>query len=119
MWIKRTEIEMTEEQQRRRRSHVRGAVIFGLFVATFTTVSFGWREAGDRHRLVVPTKEILHRLPGSIVFGAIAAVLIYKITGKRRIMICPKCETSKHDDGVLNCSCGGHFENIEEMKHVA
>ena len=35
---------------------------------------------------------------------------------KRVSMICPKCEATKLEDAVNECSCGGHFENLDTMK---
>jgi len=33
-----------------------------------------------------------------------------------RKLICPNCGKTKFKDTILQCSCGGHFENAEEMK---
>jgi hypothetical protein len=38
--------------------------------------------------------------------------------GKRREVICPNCETTKYDDGIMGCSCGGQFEILSQMKWV-
>ena len=119
MWVKRTEFEIAEERRRQRRSRLRAAALLGVFLTLMTALTFGSREIEGRHRFTVPTSEILSRLPLSIVFGAVAALAIYKFQRTRPTMICPQCEATKHDDGIRQCSCGGHFEKMEVMKYVA
>ena len=119
MWVKRTEFEIEEQRRRQRRSRLRVAALFGVFVTLLTALTFGGREIDDRHRFTVPTREILSRLPLSIAFGAVAAFAMYKFQRERLTMICPRCEATKHDDGISQCSCGGHFEMMESMKYVA
>jgi hypothetical protein len=46
-------------------------------------------------------------------------LLYYKFHRERPVMICPKCEVTKYDDNMTECSCGGHFEKLEEMKYQA
>jgi len=119
MWIKRTEAELAEEQRRQRRSRLRAALLFGAFVLLLVTFFFGGREALRRGRFTVPVGELLSRFPFAIAAGAISSFVFYKWERKRPTMICPKCERSKYDDGVIQCSCGGHYEPMEGMKYVA
>lgn len=118
MWVKRTESEVAEERRQQRQSRLRAAALFGAFVTVVTTFFYGWAEAGRRGRITVPTGELLLRLRVSVVVGAVATWVFYKFERKRPIMICPKCEATKYDDNLAGCSCGGHFEKIEEMKYV-
>ena len=119
MWVKRTDAEIAEERERRRRTRLRGAVLFGFFVLFIITCFFGWREAADRSRFTSPVVELLSRLPFALVAAIICAFLSYKLDRKRPMMICPKCEATKYEDGVTACSCGGRFEKMEMMKYVA
>ncbi|MGA2556189.1 MAG: hypothetical protein ABSG04_07935 [Verrucomicrobiota bacterium] len=119
MWVKRTESELAEERRRRRRSRLRGSALCGLLVTTAGAFFYSWGEAGNRERSPVPLNELPTRLPGCLVFGVLAAALIYKFERKRPVMICPNCEATKYDDNLFQCSCGGRFEKLEEMKHVA
>ena len=119
MWIKRTEAELAEEQQRQRRRRLRAALLGGAFVLVLVTFFFGWREGGRRGRLTVPVRELLSRLPFAVTAGTVCSFILYKWERKRPTVICPKCETTKYDDGIMQCSCGGHFEPIETMKYVA
>ena len=89
MWVKRTESEIAEERRRQGRSRLRAAALFGVFLTLVTALTFGSREIEGRHRFTVPTSEILSRLPLSIVFGAVAALAIYKFQRTRPTMICP------------------------------
>lgn len=119
MWVKRTELEIAEERRRQRRSRLRVAALVGVFITLMIALTFGWREIEGRHRFTVPTDEILSRLPVSMIFGAVVALAFYKLVRERPTMICPRCEATKHDDGISKCSCGGHFEMMEGMKYVA
>ena len=119
MWGKRTETELLEERRRQRQARLRDAGLFGVFVTILSTFFVGWKEAGNRGAFAVPKDELLSRFHLSIVFGAVAALLFFKFERRRPIMICPKCEATKYDDNLFGCSCGGHFEKMEEMKYVA
>ena len=120
MWVRRTEAEIAKERQRQRRSRLQGAVIFGTFILLMVLCFFGWRESARRGRFVVPTEEMLSRLPFASVAAILFAFVMYKWERKRLpMMICPKCETTKYKDEVTQCSCGGHFEMMEVMKYVA
>jgi hypothetical protein len=118
MWVKRTATELLQEQRRKVRRRLRVATVFGFFVAALTLFFFGWQEAGVRGRIPVPVDEIVWRLPLSLTAGAIVGFLFFKFWGERSTMICPDCETTKYDDGICDCSCGGCFHKTEEMKHV-
>jgi len=119
MWVKRTELEIAEERRRQRRSRLRIAALVGVFITLMIPLMFGWKEIEGRHRFTVPADEILSRLPFSMIFGALVALAFYKCVRERPTMICSQCETTKHDDGISQCSCGGHFEMMEVMKYVA
>ena len=61
-------------------------------------------------------------LPGVIVFLVVASIimLVFKIPffSRKVVVICPKCEEAKDDDGDYECPCGGRFVNIKSMKWV-
>ena len=83
------------------------------------TCLFGGQAIARRGRATVPLDELLLRLPFGVVAGIIWSVVIYKWERKRLpMMICPKCEATKYEDGTIQCSCGGHFEMMEVMKYV-
>ena len=121
MWVRRTEEELAEQQRRQHRDRKRGAVLFGFFVLVIVTFVSGWLETSRRGRFVFPAPETLSRLPFAIVAAVVCGFLAYKFRFDREqlLVICPECETSKHEDGVDDCACGGHFEKYETMKYVA
>ena len=119
MWVKRTEAELAEERRRQHRSRLRVAFLSGAFVLILVTFFCGGREAARRGRFTVPVAELLSRLPFAIAAGAISSFGFYKWERERPTMICPKCEATKYEDGVIQCSCGGHYEPMEGMKYVA
>ncbi len=119
MWEKRQPEEVLEVRRYRKRHRVKGAIVFGALITLGTSLSFGWREAGDRGRFLVPAQEILTRLPMTIAFGTLAGLLSYIVDKRKKpTVVCSKCGTVKHAGDSARCSCGGHFENIEEMKWV-
>ena len=59
----------------------------------------------------------------SVLFLWVLTMIVIKfinfpVPPQKIVMICPKCEETKNDDGVLTCSCGGHFVDLRTMKWV-
>lgn len=119
MWVKRTDVEIAEERERRYRSKVRAAITVGLLVLVSGTCFFPSSIYLMEGRLLVPTSEYPSRLPFFLGLAIIIGVLWYYGTHTRPLMICPQCEITKYEDGVTNCACGGRFEKMETMKYVA
>ena len=120
MWVKRTEPEIETERKRQRRSRVLSAMVVGFIFLVVVLFTFGWREAGERRGFFVPANELLPRLPFAVGAGLLLG-FFYRWQERKRLpmMICPHCEATKYADGTIECSCGGHFEMMEEMKYVA
>jgi len=119
MWVERTESEVAEARQRQRRDKLRAASVFGGFTTVLVTFFYGWGDAWAEGRVTVPADQFLYRLQLAVVCGAICTLFYYKFERKRAMMICPKCEVTKYDDKLTECSCGGHFHKFEDMKYVA
>jgi len=118
-WKKRSPEEIAAVRRTRQRDRIKAALVVGVLVTLGTSLTFGWREAGDRGRFLVPAQEILARLPLTLIFGTVAALLYYiSASRKKPTVVCPKCGTVKDSGASAQCSCGGHFEKIEEMKWV-
>jgi len=116
-WKKRSSEEIAAVRRERKRRRIKGAIIFGALVTVGTSLTFGWREAGDRGWFLVPAQEIVARLPMTVIFGVVGAVLSYTLFSRKKpTVVCPKCGTVKYASASAQCSCGGHFENIEEME---
>ena len=120
MWIKRTPSELAAEYRSQQRTRIKVAVVAALLVTVLVTFFFGWGDAARAGRITVPRTQLLSRLAVSVPAGVVFGFVCYWI-GRytRRVMVCPQCETTKHDDGVTTCTCGGQFERMEAMKHVA
>lgn len=74
-------------------------------------------DPANQGRVFVPAREILPRLPGTIALGAVFGLLSYIFNQRKKpTVVCPKCGTVKYADDSPQCSCGGHFENIDDMK---
>jgi len=114
MWVKRTESEMAAERLRQRHSRLQVAMAYGGFITIATAFYYGW--SWGRHRFAVPASQIPLC---AVLSGVIMTLLYYKFHRERPVMICPKCEVTKYDDNMTECSCGGHFEKLEEMKYQA
>ena len=50
-----------------------------------------------------------------VIFMQFFKVPVFK---RKLVVICPKCEAAKNDDGDYQCPCGGHFVDIRTMKWV-
>ncbi|MFN7140251.1 MAG: hypothetical protein ACK4UN_13025 [Limisphaerales bacterium] len=114
MWIKRTEEEMVEEHRRKQRLRLKIAVVAGLFATVIVSILFEVREPGQSRR-----EQLLSKLPWAAGGGLVAGFILYRFIRGRETMICPKCEKTKWNDGDDQCTCGGHFEPIDSMKHVS
>lgn len=116
MWVKRTPSEVAQVRRERRRHRFTSALFFGLFVLLLTLFVFGWRESADRSRLLVPFDEIWRRLPATVVYGLLTAAFYYRFGRNKPTVVCPKCGKVQYASNSKLCSCGGNFEDIEEMK---
>ena len=118
MWVERTPEELAKRKLKRRMEHALLAGFFGLFVGLITLFVFGWREGMLRGQFLVPADELLHRLPQSLLFGFVAGLFFFKFKKQPRIVVCPKCGSTKYEDVSTECPCGGSFRNLDEMKWV-
>lgn len=117
MWIKRTETEMLEHRKRQRRKRLLEAIAGGLLVLLIVTFLFEWR--GSSGPFKVPMEELLSRLAWAALAAILSGFVIYRLDRfQAPMMVCPKCEITKHEDGEDKCSCGGRFELMETMKQV-
>ena len=55
----------------------------------------------------------------STITGLISYWLLFRENpSPKGVLLCQKCEKTKFDDGILDCPCGGHFEDIQTMKWI-
>ena len=115
MWVKRTPEEIVMAKRKHLSTRIRTAVFMGVLVAVLCAfVSGGVKFHAPR---AISFNEIVSGIPLSIVLGIIVGIISYWFALRSdRQLVCPKCGVIKFSDNILQCSCGGHFENIEEMK---
>jgi len=125
MWIKKTsqEIEETEREEAKPTNLSRWlgysmAGVFLLIPVFFNVGRLTWRPGP----FVRPMDDVMKELP-AMVFLFLLVVLFMQlfklpIVKKKKVVICPKCEAPKDDDGDYECPCGGRFVDIKSMKWV-
>lgn len=116
MWTQRTPAEIDEARRNRKRHRLKSALVVGTSVTLGTTFLFGWKEAADQSRFLVPANEILRRLPITIIVGTVVGLLSYRFGRERPTVVCLKCGLAKYAAESAQCSCGGYFEEIEKVK---
>ena len=117
MWVKKNADEREETRRRENRKDI--TVVCGLaLVATIFMSALPRLKSGDPHFTHAP--EFLRNFVTFIVPVYISMTIVYLLDkrSRRREVICPKCERSKYDDGIMDCSCRGRFEYLSEMKWV-
>jgi|SRR5579872_6341756 len=121
MRVKRTLEEMREAEARQFWSSTRLAVFAGLICLLVTSLSFGMYERPSGPSFV-PADEIAGRLPLGVVMSLIFGFMVFRTEQKnerrkqKQFVVCPNCGAVKVADCQDECSCGGHFERIHEMK---
>jgi hypothetical protein len=115
MWVRRTPEEISKAKHQRQSGRIRLAALSGIFIAILTAFTRGSKFIHGPG--LIPLNQVASRLPSSIFFGLISGIVFYFWSGRgKTTVVCPKCGKVKFEDGSQQCSCGGHFENIEEMK---
>jgi len=125
MWVKLSAEELAQVKAERAASNrlLRkfAAILFGLLVVVVFSFKVG-RESGEAKGRIARDEEVPKRLPFALVGGVIAALVVYWFDLSRvalhKFLVCPKCEARKDDDGLLECSCGGRFIQMEDLKWV-
>jgi hypothetical protein len=117
MWVKRTPEEIAMAKCERNRGRIRGSIFLGVFTFMLTLFLNGFSRRSAPKPFFTTTEELQGRLPISVIGGIVCGLLYFFANkGSTPTVVCPKCDTIKSPDGNFQCKCGGHFENIEEMK---
>jgi len=119
VWIKKTAAEIADGQQKKRRQRVQSAMLFAILTTVPMIFIFGFWQAAESGRMLVPLRAIPGRVLTVLPVGIILGILYYALLSRKiPVMICPKCGASKNRDSVATCECGGMFENLDTMKWV-
>lgn len=123
IWIKKTPLEIEEGESRQQSGKGRWIVYLLLGVFFMIPVFFnGGRLSWRPGPFVRSMDDVMQTLPTMLVIWLIAVIFmqVFKVPALKRkiVMICPKCEAAKNDDGDYGCPCGGHFVDIKTMKWV-
>jgi hypothetical protein len=119
MWIKKLPSEIGTTKQPEPSKDFVLPVILGILATLLTTFFGGTAFPGG----ALPNPDPLHELPFGLFLGILLGLYFYVSLNRKpkhvpKDMICPNCETVKRDDQIMECSCGGHFEDITTMKFV-
>jgi hypothetical protein len=126
MWVTKTPQEMEETlKEASTKSQTIGMgvvyIVLGIFLMIPVFLNVGrltWRPGP----FVRPMDDVMQRLPAMVFIYLIAIIAMWvlkvPILKKKKVVICPKCEAAKNDDGDYGCPCGGHFVDIKTMKWV-
>jgi len=123
MWVKKSPDELRKSFSKKRR--ILGALALGTMIflmCVFTNgggIGYVRTRAYFKHQL----SDIVDSVPIALLISTITGLISYWLLFRENpspngVLLCPKCEKTKFDDGKLPCECGGHFEDIQTMKWV-
>jgi hypothetical protein len=117
MWVKRTKQELAAAKLEAKRGRRFLAILLGGVLCLGFTFLHGKYWSRRYSSVFVSLDEVPHRLPFSLVGGVLAGFLFYlSKPASRKTVVCPRCDKTKWQDSQMECSCGGHFEDIETLK---
>jgi hypothetical protein len=117
MWIRMSDQELVDARKKRKRADrtiVCGVALMGTVIVSATPRI----KSGDPH--LASLNEFLANYAVFFLPTLVLVAIVYYLgkRGRRREVICPKCDSTKYDDGLMHCSCGGEFDYLAEMKWV-
>jgi len=119
MWVKRSDKEVLRAKARAKCRRIFGAAALAIAISLYAAWYRGKNWYQHHASPYVPLNEIPHRLLWSAPFGLVIGLLFYRrLLTSARSVVCPKCGKIKNEDEQWNCSCGGHFEDVETMKEI-
>ena len=121
MWVKKSPEQQKRESQKSRILSSIGLAAIIFLGCVFTNgggIGYALRGTYFKHEL----HEIIDSIPFALLSGLIVGLIGYWLLQRKNenqlVMICQKCEKTKFGDGNLSCLCGGHFEDIKNMKWI-
>src|SRR4051812_48914069 len=119
MWVKRTQKEFENYKARGAARDKRVRIIVAVLIGLAACLGFaffhqrGWTSRYPSNRVAL--EDVASRLPLALIIGLLGGSICYLTTKERReiTVICPRCKKTKKADTQTECSCGGHFEDID------
>lgn len=126
MWVKKSDEELKNEQNKRFKPSFVAPFIFflGSVIVMSLPKMIGMSRSIHGEKPIGIIK-FIPLLPKVIFISIGIAFLVYILqlilhqnffNPKNTTYVCEKCNTLKTDDGIYNCKCGGTFLNIKKMK---
>ncbi len=127
MWVKKTEKEIQKEKVHRYIDIRKPLICFGvIFLVTSSLTWFSYERYPTPYFEILPFVEYLHEyIPFAAFLGIVAFVVGYiwniKFSSYPFLdekVICIECSKKRSSKFYLNCTCGGTFNKISEIKWV-
>src|ERR1700722_174561 len=120
MWTKRTDQEIASVRAKARRNRIFIAAGFTIFCFILSVLGHGryrrYRNHSADEAFDNSPVNLLFVIPSMVFFGWCSYRFL--LFGKRKVVLCPKCEPTKYEDVQPDCPCGGHIEDMETMKWI-
>ena len=120
MWMKLTDKDRQNREIEDRRKRLPWAVLLGILIFLGVVFCQGGRFT-HHHSGPKTIYEMSQDFPFALFFAPLATWIMYRygiMKNKRITVICPRCEKVEYRGFQTQCSCGGHFENIDDMKWI-
>jgi hypothetical protein len=127
MWTRKTDEELKTENAKREKSARKTGFLTALLSFPLVILDFkyiGTKSKMGGNTLIGPTmtwNEILKELPILLFLCVLFGLIMYLFSRKFRqvsSLICNSCGKTKRFDKIRDCSCGGHFVLLDDMKWI-
>ena len=127
MWRRKTEEEIRQGRQKEANSLIAPILIFLFLIILIPFCALTGFTKFPPYRVPEPLEDVIKMMPVYILASLAAALTVFAVQKwilKREwfkffttpgTLVCPKCGNLKQKDKILNCKCGGTFEDLEIM----
>lgn len=115
MWVRKSPQEVSESKWRCHWRRVTDALGYGLLAGIARLFISGGRLHGIELHFSIG--DIRSDAFSAVILGAFTAIVLYLFELlKHKRVVCPRCGKTEDKGNSGLCSCGGHFENLDDMK---
>jgi hypothetical protein len=129
MWVKKSELELLDDEARRRSREKRTALAVWAFFTIFPSVvapRYGVHASPGHYLWQMPVRRAIAVTTFSLLVAAlVSGIGVYfwywlpRRNGRLpKVLVCPKCENVKRADGNSECTCGGRYVDLDTVKWV-